>query len=144
MSIEYEISNDPQDKGDGKGFKFLVKGFDPALPASHDAGSAHGKSVPLYITETWTTRAERDALLKVQMDKAPIIGQDDDGNDILGRAPREVLAAWIAKQIGKPAVKTVTLPTKDVPRTIIETNDEGNEISREVMETVTDRKVNIG
>ncbi len=154
MSIEYEIANDPKDEGDGKGYKFLVKGFDPALPAEHDAGSAHGKSVPLYITKTGATRAKRDALLKVQMDKVPVISaalaeiKDGDGNvtspalpEVLGMSPRQVIAAWIAKQIGKPAVKMAVLPTKDVPRTITEKDEDGKEVSREIMEKVTDRKV---
>ena len=124
MLIEYEIANDPQDLGDGKGFKFLVKGYDPALPAEHVAGSAHGKSVPLYITGPWATNAERDALLKVQMDKVPVLAaavvevKDSDGNittpaspEVLGKSPRQALAAWITTQITKPAVQRVTSAT---------------------------------
>ena len=138
MPIEYEIANDPEDPedpGDGKGFHFLIKGFDPTLPAEHDAGSAHGKSVPLYITGTWATKAGLEALLKVQMDKAPIVGKDDDDNDVLGKTPREVLAAWIAKQIAILPVTKAILPTKNVT----ETDEEGNKTSHEV----TDRKVTL-
>jgi len=156
MTIEYEIANHPEDHGDGKGFKYILKGYDPALPAEHNAGSAHGKGAPLYITGTWTTWAERDLLLKAAMDKVPVITaavaevKDGEGNvttpaspEILGKSPRQKVEAWIAKQIALPAVTKATLPTKDATRTVTETDKKGKETSREVTEKVTDRKVSI-
>lgn len=101
MAHEFELAGDPVQHSDGRGCEFVVVIVEGDLK--------HGETV-YCKTDHQHSKACAIALMKAK----PVIGQDKDGKDVLGKSKKDLAEEWLAAQKAPQKSEALALPTKRV------------------------------